>query len=104
MFDHLRARDLKEEYSSRKITDEKAFYDIWCEDIAKDQDLLSRALNGGIVSHCFSWVFLSGYQSAISHTFSEVNKDDWASFAVSEDRTGEKPCLLYTSPSPRDRG
>ena len=96
MFDHLRARDLKEEYSSRKITDEKAFYDIWCEDIAKDQDLLSRALNGGIVSHCFSWVFLSGYQSAISHTFSEVNKDDWASFAVSEDRTGEKPGLNWT--------
>ena len=76
MFDDVRARELKEEYKSRNILDEKAFYDIWREDISKDKNLMSRALNGGIVSDCFSWVFLSGYQSAISHTFSEVNKDD----------------------------
>ena len=97
MFDDLRARELKEEYKSRNIVDEKAFYDIWREDISKDENLMSRALNGGIVSDCFSWVFLSGYQSAISHTFSEVNKDDWASFAVSEDKRGEKPGLSWTN-------
>ena len=120
MFDDLRGRNLKKEYKTKKIADEKAFYDIWRREIVQHKDLLSRALHGGLVSDCFSWVFLSGYQSAISHTFSEVDRDDWASFAVSEDKTGEKPglswvksnnvfvldgyktCLLYTSPSPRD--
>ena len=85
MVDNLRAhaRALREEYKSRNIVDEKAFYDIWRQDISKDENLMSRALNGGIVSDCFSWVFLSGSQSAISPTFSEVNKDDCASLAVS---------------------
>ena len=34
MFDDVRARELKEEYKSRNILDEKAFYDIWREDIS----------------------------------------------------------------------
>ena len=37
MFDDMRARELKEEYKSRNIVDEKAFYDIWREDISKDK-------------------------------------------------------------------
>ena len=95
MFDDLRERNLKEEYKNRQIADEKSFYDIWRREIVQHKDLLSRALHGGLVSDCFSWVFLSGYQSAISHIFSEVDKDDWASFAVSEDKTGGKPGLSW---------
>jgi hypothetical protein len=84
------------------ISNEAAFYDLaraHVDQVQIDQahGLLARAVLGGLYADRFAWVFLAGYQPAIQHTFLNRAFDDWASFAVSEDRTGELPPVTWTA-------
>ena len=52
---------------------------------------IARAVSAGIRADRLSWVFISGYQSAIRLAFAGIPEDEWWSFAVSEDKAGCLP-------------
>lgn len=77
------------ELAQNVVADERAFYDLWLREIAGVGDGLCQAVRGGACADRFAWVFMSGYQPAIAHTFPDTRFAGWASYAVSEDRSGE---------------
>ena len=95
MLDKLRSLNVEAGGSLRSINREGEFYEIWISELRGQADLLARAIKGGAHADRFAWVFLSGYQSAIKHTFPEINGEEWSSFAVSEDKKGELPGLSW---------
>ena len=50
---------------------------------------LSRAVQAGIRADRLSWVFIAGYQSAVRLAFDKIPGNEWWSFAVSEDQSGQ---------------
>jgi len=89
MFDDLRNSEFQKNFPLIGIDKESEFHDFWCDHLVSEKDLVLRAFKGGMSSDRFAWIFLSGYQSAIQHTFPEISSDCWSSFAVSEDKKGE---------------
>tara|TARA_B100001250_G_scaffold277746_1_gene240200 strand:- start:3361 stop:4179 length:819 start_codon:yes stop_codon:yes gene_type:complete len=96
MFEELRNNDFQKNLPLGPIGSESEFYAFWSKYLSGEKNLTVKAFKGGICSDRFAWVFLSGYQSAIQHTFSEMSSDHWASFAVSEDRRGTLPGLDWS--------
>lgn len=50
---------------------------------------MQRAYLAGQAADCLSFVFIAGYQSAVRLAFDNIADDEWWSFAVSEDKSGE---------------
>lgn len=72
---------------------EVEYLSVWNEWVLGTMSALETAVLGGALSDRLAWVFVAGYQGAISQVFPKVQDDGWACFAVSEDASGELPGL-----------
>lgn len=70
---------------------EADFYDLWNSEGIGELHHLSMPLVGGALSSRLAWVFLSGYQGMIRYAFPFCPTDGWASYLLTEDRSGEFP-------------
>ena len=74
---------------------EAQFHDQWIDQLSAVSDPLELALRGGLLASRFGWIFSAGYQAAIRHTFPDASLEPWSAFAVSEDKTGARPGVVY---------
>jgi hypothetical protein len=69
---------------------EAEFKQHW-QQIPKTSSPFVSAFHGGFLADRLSWVFVAAYQSAVRDCFAGLPDGLFASFAVSEDRSGEYP-------------
>jgi acyl-CoA dehydrogenase-like protein len=69
------------------LADEAVFYQLWKSEHMASLEPASMAFRGGLLSDRLPWVFVSGYQAALHHTFPTLPKEGWSAFAVSEDKS-----------------
>lgn len=74
---------------------EAQFHDLWMDQLTAVTDPIELALRGGLLAPRFGWIFSAGYQAAIRHTFPQAALEPWSAFAVSEDRSGARPGVVY---------
>ena len=75
---------------------ESDWYALWANERLGELDHLGMAIVGGAMADRLPWVFLSGYQGMMRHAFPFCPLDGWASYLVSEDRSGELPGATLT--------
>lgn len=77
--------------SPREALSEAAFYALWQKEGLSRLAHLTMPLVGGAMADRLPWVFLSGYQGMIRYAFPFSPDEGWASYLLTEDRTGEFP-------------
>lgn len=89
---NLTAWNLSQDMNDARVDcpDEAAFHALWKREHLAQMEPASMAFRGGYISDRLPWVFLSGYQAAIHHTFPSIPKEGWTSFAASEDKKDPK--------------
>ena len=74
----------------RDITTEAEFKQQWLT-IPTTSNPFVSAFHGGLLADRLSWVFIAAYQGAVRDCFPDIPDASFASFAVSEDQSGEFP-------------
>ena len=85
---------LPDDISLVSLESEAEFKNVW-QDQANGPPI-ARAISAGIHADRLSWVFLAGYQSAIRLAFEGIPENEWWSFVVSEDKSGQLPGVVFS--------
>lgn len=80
------------------LDDEADFLTQWESKIDSNSSPEAMAFTGGALSDRLAFLFICGYQAAITKTFGNTGPG-WSALAVSEDRSPEnpKPCVSLTN-------